>query len=162
MPLGDLLQILADRARFKTPLEIEIDENGCIRARHFTFDGNYSFGSTIHHEGQTIDRGVRWPTEQDYYPIEVPDKDVPYEGLKSIVRDAKHDDPDDLPWIKYDNMANRFRKAKPKKRCLRGCNDLSRTSAWRPGVILAYPNTALASRFTTRCRTRSAAELGWC
>jgi hypothetical protein len=45
MPEGVLLQILSDRSRFETPLEIELDEDRCIRARNYTFDGDYAFGS---------------------------------------------------------------------------------------------------------------------
>lgn len=118
MPLGVLLQLLNDRSRFKTPLEVELDELGCIRARHFTFDGDYAFGSTIHHEGQAIDRGVSWPTEQDYYRIALPDEDLPYEALKSIVQDAKDDDPDDLPWIEYDEHGNAIPGSETKERLL--------------------------------------------
>jgi hypothetical protein len=104
MPNDVLLTVLSDRSRFKLSLEIELDEDSCIRARHYSFDGNYAFGCTIHHEGQRIDRGINWPTEQEYYGIELPDREnVPYEELKSIVIEAKQDDPDDLPWIEYQN-----------------------------------------------------------
>lgn len=142
MPEGILLKILADRSRFKTPLEIELDESRCIRACNYTFDGDYSFGSTIHHEGQAIDRGMSWPTEREYYGIELPNGgNATYEELKSLVVDAKHDDPDDLPWIRYDQYGAAVAESETKEALMEWLHRLvqdERLENWGDSRISEY------------------------
>jgi hypothetical protein len=162
MPEGILLKILADRSRFKTPLEIELDESRCIRACNYTFDGDYSFGSTIHHEGQAIDRGMSWPTEREYYGIELPNGgNATYEELKSLVVDAKHDDPDDLPWIRYDQYGAAVAESETKEALMEWLHRLvqdERLENWGDSRISEY---GIGIESSTHCPTRSVPASGW-
>jgi len=96
---------LQDLRKRKEPLSLVIDENGCVEALRYSFDGPHDYNLTVWHPEGDLDLGIDNPTLREWYDADIESfQGLSYEAKKARLLETITDCGDEhlleegLPW----------------------------------------------------------------